>query len=170
MKPTQLFCLAVVACSLLVSGCASSSTKVIESSEKLVSGEPTTQDFALKAEEMVASMLESAVFDKAKQPSVIVIGRVVNDTGTHFDTDLLIKKIRVALNKSKKALTDTTGGVLNAPDFTLSGKIIDSYVKVGNKRQHTYTFQLSLIDNQGLAIWEEEKEVTKLTKRGGVGL
>ena len=168
-RNTLCLCLALVSGCCLITGCAT--TTVTESKDKLVTQEPDTQDFAAKAEEMVASMLDSSVLDKVpKQPAVIVVGRIVSTVGFHVDSSLLTKKIRVALNKGKKAITDTTGGVLNAPDFTLSGKIIDTYRRVGNKSQHTYTFQLSLTDNQGLAVWEEEKEVTKLTKRSGAGL
>ena len=171
MKTTLRFCLAVVACSLFVTGCASSSTTVIESSEKLTSAGLDTQDFAVKAEEMVSSLLDSGTLEKApKRPAIIAIGHIVNNTALTLDTDLLTKKIRVALNKGNKALTDITGGGFNTIDFTFSGKIIDTYTVVSNKRQHTYTFQLSLTDSQGLALWEEEKEVTKLTKGRGLGL
>jgi hypothetical protein len=121
-----------------------------------------TQDFAVKAEEMINSLKESSVLDKApRKPAVLVVGRIVNETSRQFDTDLLAKKIRVALNKTGKAVTDVTGGAVNDPDFTLSGKIIDTYAHQGGKRQHAYTFQLSLSDPQGLAAWEDEKEITK---------
>ena len=91
-------------------------------------------------------------------------------TNPRIEIDLLTKKIRVSLNKGNKAVTDTTGGVLNTVDFTLSGKIIDTYSRVRDTRQHTYTIQLSLTDSQGLAVWEEEKEVTKLAKRSSTGI
>lgn len=164
-KTTYRSCLAIVGCALLVAGCATTTTTVIEKDQKLVTAGIDTQDFAQKAEQMVASMLDSGVLDKApRRPAVIAIGRFVNNTGLRLDMDLLVKKIRVALNKGNKAITDTTGGVLNATDFTLSGKVIDTYATANKKSQHTYTFQLSLTDNQGLAVWEEDMEVSKLTK------
>jgi PBP1b-binding outer membrane lipoprotein LpoB len=112
------------------------------------------------------------VLDKAAQhPAVIAIGRIINNTTLYIDTDLLMKKIRVRLNNSGKAITDTTGGALNNVDFTFSGKIIQpDNARAGNKTQRTYVFQLSLTDSRGLALWEEEKEVIKITKRGGLGL
>jgi PBP1b-binding outer membrane lipoprotein LpoB len=129
-----------------------------------------TQDFAVKAGEMIDSLLESSVLDKApRKPAVLVVGRIVNETSRQFDTDLLAKKIRVALNKSGKAVTDVTGGAMNDPDFTLSGKIIDTYAREGDKRQHAYTFQLSLSDPQGLAAWEDEREITKQSAGSPVG-
>ncbi len=171
-KTTLCFCLALVAGSCLMTGCATTgSTTVIESQDKITSGGLDTQDFAVKGEEMVNSLLESGVLDKAAQhPAVIAIGRIVNNTTLYIDTDLLMKKIRVNLNKNGKAVTDTTGGALNNVDFTFSGKIIQpDNIRQGNKTQRTYVFQLSLTDSKGLAPWEDEKEISKLTKRGGVG-
>ena len=166
MKKTLIYCLGIVACSFLVGGCATT-TSIVEGPGLLTTSGIDTQNFAVKADEMVASLLESSPcpLDKAAQhPAVIAIGSIINNTGLHIDTDLLMKKIRVALNKNGKAITDTTGGALNNLDFTFSGKIIDTYATTGSKRQHTYTFQLSLTDNRGLAVWEEEKEVSKLTQ------
>ena len=106
----------------------------------------------------------------------------------------MIKKIRVALNQSGKALTTTTMGVggiaedpmaqgiqqekefytdkkepQRMPDFTLSGKIIEKRDRQDDVRQVTYAFQLSLTDNNGLAVWEDEKEISKQSKRGVIG-
>lgn len=175
-KTTLGVCLALVAGSCLMIGCATTGDGPIvingSSSQNLDDGGLNTQNFALKGEEMVDSLLESGVFDKATQhPAVIAIGRIVNNTTLYIDTDQLMKKIRVNLNKNGKAVTDTTGGVLNNLDFTFSGKIIQPpNVRQGNRTQRTYIFQLSLTDNRGLAVWEEEKEVSKITKRSGAGL
>ena len=166
MNKTLNYCLGAIVCSFLVGGCATETT-IVEGPDKLISAGLDTQNFAQKADEMVASLVDSSPcpLDKSAQhPAVIAIGNIINNTGLHIDTDLLMKKIRVQLNKNGKAITDTTGGALNTLDFTFSGKIIDTYTPVNGKRQHTYTFQLSLTDNRGLAVWEEEKEISKLTK------
>ena len=105
----------------------------------------------------------------------------------------MTKKIRVKLNNSGKALTTTTLGldgkaedplarqlqiereaqakaaVTPSPDFTLSGKIIETRVRAGNVHQSTFSFQLSLTDKRGLALWEGEEEITKQGKRPSVG-
>lgn len=174
-KSTICFHLTVVVCSLLISGCATTgSPRIIEKHEKITTSGLDTQDFAAKAEQMIASLLDAGTLDKApKRPAVIAIGRIIDQTGLtnpRIEIDLLTKKIRVSLNKGNKAVTDTTGGVLNTVDFTLSGKIIDTYSRVRDTRQHTYTIQLSLTDSQGLAVWEEEKEVTRLAKRSSTGI
>jgi len=130
----------------------------------------STEDFAAKADEMIQSLVESAVLDKApKKPAVLVVGRIVNNTSRQYDTDLLAKKIRVALNKSGKAVTDTTGGALSDPDFTLSGKIIESAERYGNLRRVVHTFQLSLANPQGLAVWEDEKRIAKEGEKPAIG-
>ncbi len=56
------------------------------------------------------------------------------------------------------------------PDFTTySGKIIQNTAKASNVNQTTYGFQLSLTDNQGLAVWEGEKQITKQGSQNAVG-
>jgi PBP1b-binding outer membrane lipoprotein LpoB len=129
----------------------------------------------------------------AAPPAILAVSVVRNETGKQFDTDLLTKKIRVKLNNSGKALTTTTVGlggqaedplargiqeeqqfledkkVTKTPDFSLSGKIIETRAKAGNVRQSTFSFQLSLTDKRGLALWEGEEEITKQGKRPSVG-
>ncbi|HMO65354.1 MAG TPA: penicillin-binding protein activator LpoB [Verrucomicrobiota bacterium] len=151
------------------------------------------QDFAMAGEDAINSLLASGVLDQVpEKPAILVVSRVVNNTAQQVDTDLLTKRIRVALNQSGKALTQTTrgpGGVVEdelareiqlerealdglrtrIPDFSLSGKIIETFTRSGSYRQAAYTFQLSLTDNRGLAVWEGEKQVVKQGRRPAVG-
>jgi len=55
------------------------------------------------------------------------------------------------------------------PDFSLSGKIIETVARAGHTHQSTYSFQLSLTDKSGLAVWESEKEITKQGTQPSVG-
>ena len=56
------------------------------------------------------------------------------------------------------------------PYYTLSGKLLEDRARAGNVRQVTYTFQLSLTTvKDGLAVWEDEKQITKQGKRPSVG-
>ena len=158
-------------------------------------GAVNIQDFIQASDAMTGELLASGALDRvAKPPAVLAISRIVNSTGTQLDTDLLIKKIRVAVLQSGKAVTTTTMGLggtaedpmakglqqenefksdvknTRTPDFTLSGKIIQLAVKAGNTSQSTYSFQLSLTDAKtGLAVWEGEKEITKQGTRSSVG-
>ncbi|WP_111494676.1 penicillin-binding protein activator LpoB [Marinobacter bohaiensis] len=125
---------------------------------------------------------------------IMVVSRITNDTMQRIDTDQLTKKIRVALLRSGKVVTTTAVGVdgpedemnmqarelrnneefdqsgvqqkgtLQAPDLSLSGKIIQRNHKVEDEQQVEYYFQLSLTDlRSGLATWENE---TPIIKRG----
>lgn len=125
---------------------------------------------------------------------ILAISSISNDTLQRIDTDQLIKKIRVELlNSGKVVVTTAVGlngpedqmsmaarelrgnsefdqsrvarrGTLQAPDLSLSGKIIQRNNRVGsNKTQADYYFQLSLTDiNSGLALWEGESYIGKL--------
>ena len=52
------------------------------------------RDWTETAEAMTKSMLASNVFARVKNP-VIGIGEIKNDTMQRFDTDILVKKIRM---------------------------------------------------------------------------
>eukprot|EP01022_Parablepharisma_sp_SALTPOND_P033241 TRINITY_DN8833_c0_g2_i1.p1 TRINITY_DN8833_c0_g2~~TRINITY_DN8833_c0_g2_i1.p1 ORF type:complete len:144 (+),score=13.41 TRINITY_DN8833_c0_g2_i1:3-434(+) len=112
-----------------------------------------------------------------------------------IDTSQLVKKIRVALLRSGKVVTTTAvkaggaedkmpmqtrelrnndefdqgtvpgKGQMIAPDFSLSGKIVQRNVRmVVDVEQVEYYFMLSLTDvRSGLAYWENE---TPIIKRG----
>lgn len=125
---------------------------------------------------------------------IMVVSRIKNDTMQRIDTDQLTKKIRVALLRSGKVVTTTAiglsgaedemtmrarelrnseefdqsgvqkKGTLQAPDLSLSGKILQRNHKVADEQQVEYYFQLSLTDlATGLAFWEGE---TPIIKRG----
>ena len=143
------------------------------------------QDFMSAADSATSDLLASGVLDRVQHPpAILAMSRIVNNTSQQIDTDLLVKRIRVALLQSGKAVTTTTFGLggpedplapsiqrqpTQLPDFTLSGKIIETTVKAGNTRQTTYSFQLSLTDQRGLAVWEGEKDITKQGTRPSVG-
>ncbi|MDT8879219.1 penicillin-binding protein activator LpoB [Halomonas saccharevitans] len=123
---------------------------------------------------------------------VLVVSRIVNDTMQRLDTDQLVKKIRVDLLRSGRVVTTTAvgadgaedqmsmrvrelrnseefdqrgverKGTLQAPDLSLSGKILQRNRKVGREQQVEYYLQLSLTDlTTGLALWEGESQVIK---------
>lgn len=182
---------------LLLTGCASGKAGYVGTGDRqniVTVDQINIQDYLTAAEAATDKLLASGALDKvAKPPAILAVSRIVNSTGSQIDTDLLTKKIRVRLNESGKALTTTTDG-LGGPedplakgrkqeaefladqkvvgptaDFSLSGKIIETRARAGNVRQSTFSFQLSLTDNRGLAVWEGEEEITKQGKRPSVG-
>ena len=197
MKKTIVLPLLAAAIPFIGAGCSTGAHYVQTGDQhNIVSlGMINIQDYIQAANDMTGKLLASGALDKvANPPAVLAISRIVNNTAQQIDTDLLTKKIRVAVLDSGKALTTTTLGlggtaedplakglqqenefrndvqVTRTPDFTLSGKIIQLSAQSGDTRQSTYSFQLSLTDARtGLAVWEGEKEITKQGTRSAVG-
>ncbi len=124
---------------------------------------------------------------------IMAISDIINDTSQRIDTDQLTKKIRVGLLRSGKFLTTTAiglngaedkmtadvrklqgsklvnqatvkgNGTVIAPDFSLSGKIIQRTNKIDRSSQLIdYYFQLTLTQLEtGLAYWEGEYPISK---------
>ena len=157
-------------------------------------------DWNAAAEQSINSLLASGVFGAPEQKKIVMISHITNNTTEHIDTDLLAKKIRIALNRSGRVLTTTAVGVggpedeasmavrdlrgedefdqstvqsrgnLAAPQYSLSGKIIELRTKAGRYKQSAFAFQLSLTDlKTGLAMWEDEVQIVKKGKKAGVG-
>jgi uncharacterized protein (TIGR02722 family) len=159
--------------------------------------QPNIQDFNQAADNLVQSMMVSGVLERApRQPAVMGISRVVNDTSTAFDTDQLVKKIRVALLQTGKIEVTTTIGLggkpedpmakgvqdmkdfesgqsnrmPDLPDYTLTSKILENRASAGDTRQVSYIFQMSLTDTRsGRAVWEGEETITKQGRKNAVG-
>ncbi len=124
---------------------------------------------------------------------VLAISDIINDTTQRIDIDQLIKSIRIALLQSGKVVVTTAvraggpedkmsfsarqlrksdefnqktvakKGQMIAPDFSLSGKIIERITPLGNNQVKVdYYFQLALTDiKTGLAYWEGETVIQK---------
>ena len=153
-----------------------------------------SQDWASAADQLVGSLLSSNALDNApRTPAVLAVDRVINNTQLMVDTDLLIKKIRVALTQTGKVAISNTLGLGEravvaseaaeleemqsgkkqktlVPDYTLYAKLIQQTDRDGRMTQNTYAFQMSLVDvKNGLTVWEEERQIAKQTKKPGVG-
>jgi hypothetical protein len=194
-------CLAVGVAALLFTGCATQETKHVDADSSrtvLSTGKINQQDWNMAAEDLIKKMQDEFInsgklqsLDGPGKPSVMAISRIVNSTGIQIDTDVLVKRIRIALHQTGKVYTDVTGGLggpedplidawkrqelfktggkVRPPDYTLSGKIIEDKDRAGSIRQVTYSFQLSLASLDGLAAWEGEKRITKQGNKPSVG-
>ena len=132
------------------------------------------------------------------QPAGILLNQPINTTTQQFDTDAIMKKIRISLLNTGRVqviMTSDLGGtpedkiaakaqaikeqkagrggevnMANVPDATLTAKLIEDRVRAGNTRQVAYVLQMSLTDtNTGRAIWEGEAQVVKQGEKSGVG-
>jgi uncharacterized protein (TIGR02722 family) len=200
MNKVRSSCLAAGIASLLFSGCATETKHVDPDSPRTVlsTGKINQQDWNMAAEDLIKKMQEEFInsgklrsVDGPGKPSVMAISRIVNSTSMQIDTDMLVKRIRIALQQTGKVYTDVTGGLGGAedplidawkrqelfktggkvrpPDYTLSGKIIEDKDRAGSIREVTYFFQLSLASLDGLAVWEGEKRITKQGNKPSVG-
>lgn len=195
----KFVCFILLGCSfILVNGCASKAAYIdAGGTDTIVSlNKINIQDWDNSANKLVDSLLTSGVIERAKrQPAVLGISRISNRTTQHVDTDNLIKKIRIALNRTGKIETTTTIGATsedplaqqtaeynammgitesdptsNTPDFSLSGKLLEDRARDGSIRQITYTFQMTLTDvKTGRAVWEDEVLITKAGKKSSIG-
>ena len=184
---------------LLLIGCATKSTYVDPYGQNTIVnvGKINIQDFSSAADTFVQTILGKLAEGQLQssvpgEPAVMAISRISNNTTAHLETDQLVKKIRIELNRSGKFLTTTTlahggvedplaketqeflamtgqGGNQRLPDYTLTGKILEDYAREGRTRQVSYIFQMSLTSRSGLAIWEDEKIITKQGKSSSVG-
>ena len=195
MKKILITLSTIAISALLFSGCADKVQKIDMNNDTgdQVAG-LDYRDFNQAAAEATQSMLRSPAITKPGGGRyVLAISDVKNDTMQHIDTDQLIKKIRIELlNSGKVFVTTTMGGAedkmnkearelrdndefkqsgtikkgtLAAPDLSLSGKILQRNVNMGNgKQQIEYYFMLTLTDLvNGFATWEGE---TVIGKRG----
>ncbi len=184
-----------VGTALFLTGCETpTETRTVDSKgpEALNTSEINSQDWANAADQLVGSLLTSSALENApRTPAVLAIDRVINNTQLMVDTDLLIKKIRVALTQTGKiAITNTMGlgeravvaseaaeleemmsgkeQKILVPDYTLYAKLIQQRDRNKSVTQNTYFFQMSLVQTStGLTVWEEEKSIAKQTKNAG---
>lgn len=183
--------------SLTLTGCSSNVEYVnADNADDAISLGLDSQDFEQAAQEALNSLLASNALNKPGGGRyVVAIGKMINDTTVRIDTDMLVKKIRIGMLQSGKAVITTAiasnsnnvddlvydvrelrgndefkqdtiagKGTLYAPDFSLTGKILQRISRTGkNKQLVEYYLQLTLTDiKSGLAYWENESVVRKL--------
>ena len=177
--------LALAAATFLLVGCGTPAAyKDPNGRELVVSLEKIDiQDFATAGSTMLQSMVNAPAFQRPGAPPVLQIGTLTYDTSSNFDTSLLLSKItsplvnagRVRLLESDPAALaarKASGATTAVPlaEFVLKGKILEDRARAGSTRQASYVFQLTLIDvRSSLAVWQDEKTVTKQGSQNAVG-
>jgi len=192
---SKLIGLVAIGAMLMLSGCETETdTRTVDAKgpQAINTAAINSQDWANAADQLVNSLLSGGALSNApRTPAILAVDRVINNTQLMVDTDLLIKKIRVALTQTGKiAITNTLGLGERAvvaseaaeleemqsgkkaktlvPDYTLYAKLIQQSDKNGKVTQNTYSFQMSLVQvKTGLTVWEEEKQIAKQTKGPG---
>lgn len=157
------------------------------------------QDWDKLADQVVQSMVNSGVLASLpRQPAGVLLNPVINTTTQQFDTDAIMKKIRISLlntGRCEVIMTAGPGGRAedgiakgaqdlkafqtgadnqinpnNVPDVTLTAKLIEDRARSGSTRQVAYFLQMSLTNTDtGRAVWEGEASVVKQGQRSSVG-
>jgi uncharacterized protein (TIGR02722 family) len=157
------------------------------------------QDWSMLSDQVVQSMVSSGVLSRLpNQPAGMLLNPCVNTTTQQFDTDAIIKKIRIALmntgrvevimaddmfggaedriareaqrRKDKAAGVDTDASNKNVPDVTVTAKLLEDRARAGSTRQVAYILQMTLTNTAtGRAVWEGEAQVVKQGERSSVG-
>lgn len=193
---TMLLAGALLPAAFLITGCQTAETRTVDASgpQALNTGGINSQDWANAADQLVGSLLSSGALDKsATQPAILAVDRIINNTQLNIDTDLLIKKIRVALTQTGKVVVTNTMGLgeravvaseaaeldemttgkkakVIAPNYTLYGKLIQQTDRLNGVTQNTYSFQMSLVAvKTGFTVWEDERQIAKQTKKSTLG-
>ena len=191
MKQTILHLITVS--SILAAGCAQETVNidVMHDEGKPVMA-LDYRDFDSAASQLTQSLLGSGALKKEGGGRYIVAkGRIVNDTMQRIDTDQLMSKIEIEiLNSEQAVMTSAVGsgtdkliregrelrddeefdqstiaarGTLQAPHFSIKGKIFQRNIRYDRNRQQVeYYFQLKLSDMvTGLTYWQDEVIVGK---------
>ncbi|WP_162064053.1 penicillin-binding protein activator LpoB [Vibrio taketomensis] len=152
-------------------------------------------DFSKAANELSDEIIASPLMTHPQAAQggryIVYVNDIENDTMQRLDTDQLTKSIRVRMLQSGKFLITTAFGEddattkmrqlkdskmvkqstvkgndqVYAPDFSLSGKILQRNATLDNgDTRIEYYFQMSLTNiENGLAYWEGERVVGKVS-------
>ncbi len=177
MKKTT-YTIAFAAFASFVAGCGSQATYVESGGPRsLVStNKINIADWNAAADFLVNSMLASPAFGKFEKPVLLEVSSIINRTSERIDTDMLTKRITIALTNSGLVSVKSTDKKSNeiaeyhrfvkgkealpTAQITISGKILEDRESVGRDREVTYTFQMSL-NADGIQVWEGQKQISK---------
>ncbi|MFZ9879953.1 MAG: penicillin-binding protein activator LpoB [Phycisphaerales bacterium] len=157
------------------------------------------QDWSMLADQVVQSMVTSGVLDRLPtKPAGLLLNPVINTTTQQFDTDGIVKKIRISLlntgkvevimaddlfggaedriareaqrRKDRAAGVDTDASNKNVPDITITAKLLEDRARAGSMRQVAYVLQMSLTNTStGRAVWEGEAQIVKQGEKASIG-
>lgn len=161
--------ISIILATILLTGC-SVKTKYLDQKEKesaqYASLGIDSIDFEKAADNAAQSLIQSNALNKpGGKKFVIAMGNITNDTTQMIDTDMLTKRIRVAILNSNKAVFSTAigadgasdetthivrsargndefkqstiakKGTLLAPELSLSGKILQRRAQIDSRKQ-----------------------------------
>ncbi len=166
------------------------------SKDRLLDDKFNETDMKLIADQMVNSLIGSAIIEKSKKKPVVIVALMSNRTQEHIDMKSLTDKVKVALVKSgkfsfsaKEMRSDmaeeleyqTQSGYVDpatarekgkqiGANFMLTGDLSDRVQEVGDQKYVYYKATFNLVNIQtGILDWTDEKEIRKYYKKRRVG-
>lgn len=202
MRTTAIIALsaATLAATFVATGCQKAQYVDPKGNDLIVNPDRMNiQDWSMLADQVVQSMVTSGVLERLPtKPAGLLLNPVINTTTQQFDTDGIVKKIRIALlntgkvevimaddlfggaedriareaqrRKDRAAGVDTDESNKNVPDITITAKLLEDRARAGSLRQVAYVLQMSLTNTTtGRAVWEGEAQIVKQGEKASVG-
>jgi PBP1b-binding outer membrane lipoprotein LpoB len=175
--PTAVSALLAASALLLGSGCQNAKYVDPKGNELVVNVDRMNiQDWSMLSDQVVQSMVSSGTLARLPaQPAGLLLNPVVNTTTQQFDTDAIMKKIRIALINTGRVevimADDLFGGAEDRiADITITAKLLEDRARAGSTRQVAYILQMSLTNTTtGRSVWEGEAQIVKQGERASVG-
>jgi penicillin-binding protein activator len=197
----RISAIALSGAAALAAGCRSAQYVDPKGNDLIVSADRMNiQDWDKLADQVLQDMMTSGVLTRLpNQPAGVLLNPVINSTTQQFDTDGIMKKIRIGLLNSGRCEVIMTSGIggraedkiaqstqaykdfqsgkdtaavnpNNLPDATLTAKLLEDRARSGGTKQISFVLQMSLTNpSTGRAIWEGEARVTKQGERSTIG-
>lgn len=186
-----LLCLAL----LLLNACAPKSPQYVKDSQSYTSFGLDSHDIQTLVDLNLRSLLDSELMRTLSGKKILALSNISNQTSEDIDMELLSRRLIRELHTSKKFIlssaiagsggntesmlknsrklderfnpyTTQENGTLDAPEFALSGKLIERTKNIDSVLRVDYTLLLSLTDlKNGRVVWDNEASVSKVVDK-----
>jgi uncharacterized protein (TIGR02722 family) len=159
--------------------------------ENLLNDQWSETDMQIAVKEIVASLSNSAVINRAKTPPVVMVTALQNNTSEHLNTQAIMDMMRVEVSKTGKLLfvdrearqsvkdeyeyqgsgmvredTRSGPGQQVGADFILNGRIESIVQEVGRDKTVFYKLTFNLTDiRTNLIHWTDHKQIRKVFRK-----
>ncbi|MGN0919736.1 MAG: hypothetical protein ACI4OR_03150 [Alphaproteobacteria bacterium] len=158
-----------------------------ESVEKSSGLSLINRDFDNLVNHLVNDIIESGSLNKKDGKYILTISDIIQDTKHNVDTEIFVKKLRIALQKENKVIMSTVSedkmvmksrelrksretnqtnvaqkNALTAPEISLTGRIVEKEISSDTSE---YTIMLTINNlKKGISLWEGEQSIVKTGK------
>ena len=182
-------------CSYHISSLHTQSPTYVKNSHEYSSFGLDSHDIDSMLNSHAHSLLDSDFMNGLKDRQILAIGNITNNTNEDIDIELLARKLTREIAKSKKLIltnaitgsgakadtmlrdtrnlderfnpyTTQENGTLDAPRYSLSGKLIARTKPIDSMLRVDYTLLLTLTDlHNGRVVWDNEESISKVLSK-----